>query len=45
MKEKCGVACDGGKPEVKPLPMKPPVGPIRPGKPTNHGKAGTQRKG
>lgn len=36
---------DGGKPIVKPLPHCTPVGPIRPGKPTNHGNTGTQHKG
>ncbi len=37
--------CEGGRPDVKPLPMKEPVGPKRPGSVTNHGKAGTQHKG
>jgi hypothetical protein len=41
---------DGGKPEVKPLPYSPPVGPVVPmsEKPglggTNHGQCGTQGK-
>lgn len=42
---------DGGKPEVKPLPYSPPVGPTSqshqgPGLGgTNHGNCGTQGKG
>ncbi len=41
--------CNGGKPEPKPLPYSPPVGPKNQTKSpgiggTNHGNAGTQGK-
>lgn len=42
---KRGPTSGGGRPECKPLPMKQPVGPSRPGKVTNHGNCGTQNKG
>jgi hypothetical protein len=36
--------CNGGKPEPKPMPYSPPVGPKQSPKPTNHGTGGTQGK-